>query len=512
MANPNPRSRPPATSPCATSTHSLLCGLISALLLLVANITSDTASASRADEIQAPHFSFADVNLTITSVSLVLSILENFNAYRTWHTNTMAPVLLDLVRRAFAPGRPSDAFSAQWRNPGDVFSVLLILGGDIVARALAQLVGSKITPVAFSFGNLSFQNAPSHSFADYVVGWVAFAVTAVVRAIGDNKLMPPPETPCQVTNAKSGYTRSNNSWIISRIVRDFDVWKDKQVSAHLETMLKAKHDFDTNKANQEVPGSGNDLAFPKKAGLCVSVYKAEQAHVGAPGYDSVYWFGWGTSILQLGIAAIPCGVYGDWGIMLITVVGILLSFATGSLPQWKEEKWACRNKSKKDVIVTTGNGSQHAVLILGQGKGLDLEDLAAGPSDIKVSTQRTTRFALLALALLWVLLLITAAGIKENTWFLLAVGGLGICQNIFAAGIMRDPAAYGMPLTFVGVVGSAKVMDTLFQVEDKYPYAGASMLATFFPGDLKEGEKAKWKDLEATAKERWTSWKASYVS
>lgn len=289
------------------------------------------------------------------------------------------------------------------------------------------------------------------------------------------------------------------------------MWKDKAVSAHLETILKAKHEFDTNRANEEVPGSGNDLVFPKKAGLCVSIYKAEQAKVGAPGYDSVYWFGWGTSILQLGIAAIPCGVYGDWGIMLVTAVGILLSFVTGSLPQWKEEKWACRDKSKKDVIVTTGNGSQHAVLILGQGKGLDLEDLAAGPTDIKASTQRTTRFALLGLALLWVLLLITAAGIKENTWFLLAVGGLGICQNIFAAGIMRDPAAYGMPLEFVEVIGSPKVMETLFQVEDKYPYTGASMLATFFPGNLKDAEKVKWKDLEETAKERWTAWKAGHV-
>lgn len=64
----------------------------------------------------------------------------------------MPPVLVELIRRKFDPGEPSNAFWAQWENPGDVFSVLLILGGDVVARALAQLTGSRITPVAFSFG------------------------------------------------------------------------------------------------------------------------------------------------------------------------------------------------------------------------------------------------------------------------------------------------------------------------------------------------------------------------
>lgn len=71
----------------------------------------------------------------------------------------MPPVLVDLMRRNFDPGYPSREFWAQWKNPGDVFSVLLILGGDVVARALAQLVGSGITPVAFSFGTFLLQIA-----------------------------------------------------------------------------------------------------------------------------------------------------------------------------------------------------------------------------------------------------------------------------------------------------------------------------------------------------------------
>merc|ERR1712093_866825 len=100
------------------------------------------------------------------------------------------------------------ASSDQWENPSDVFSVLLILGGDVVERALAQLAGSPVTPVAFSFG------------------WVAYAVTAVVSAIGENKLMPLPDCACKVINGRTGYVRDNSSWIIGRIVRDFESWMD----------------------------------------------------------------------------------------------------------------------------------------------------------------------------------------------------------------------------------------------------------------------------------------------
>jgi hypothetical protein len=66
----------------------------------------------------------------------------------------MPPLVFQLLRRKVDPGVPSSEFSDQWKDPSDVFSVLLILGGDVVGRALAQLTGSPVTPVAFSFGTL----------------------------------------------------------------------------------------------------------------------------------------------------------------------------------------------------------------------------------------------------------------------------------------------------------------------------------------------------------------------
>ncbi|EXJ58362.1 hypothetical protein A1O7_05787 [Cladophialophora yegresii CBS 114405] len=414
--------------------------------------------------------------------TLILSILL-FSSLLTRIIPEMPPVLFDIVRRNFDPGEPSSEFWAQWKNPGDVFSVLLILGGDVVGRALAQLAGSRLTPVAFSFG------------------WVAFAVTAVVSAVGENKLMPLPDCACKVINGESGYVRENTSWIIGRIVRDFDHWKDPAATSKVKELVEKKFEFEKAQALQDT-GSSASVEKSTQAGLCVSIYEAEPARRGYPGYDSLYWVGFLTTIVQLGIAAIPAGIFGDWGIFLITIAGILLSVVTGTLPQWAKEKWACRSKSKKIVILTRGNGSQHAVVILGNGNGLDLEDLAAGQTNVDVSASWFTRVTLIALALLWILLLITAAGIQQNTWFLLAIGGVGILQNIFVAGWRRDPKAFGVPLKFLKVIGENKVMEALYKVEEEYHHVGASLIDTFFPGKLRSDEKTKWEDYEKIAKQK----------
>lgn len=108
----------------------------------------------------------------------------------------------------------------------------------------------------------------------------------------------------------------------------------------------------------------------------------------------------------------------------------------------------------------------------------------------------STRIILIGLAILWILLLITAAGIKQNTWFLLAVGGIGILGNIIVAGCTRPPSAYGVPLAFHDVITDTKVMETLFAVEEKYPRLGKSMLATFFPGTLRPAELERWRELD----------------
>lgn len=56
--------------------------------------------------------------------------------------------------------------AAQWENPNDILSILLLVGPDVIKSAIAQLAGRAITPVAFSFG------------------WVAYAPTALLSSFG----------------------------------------------------------------------------------------------------------------------------------------------------------------------------------------------------------------------------------------------------------------------------------------------------------------------------------------
>jgi len=68
----------------------------------------------------------------------------------------MAP-LFPLLPRQLDPGSATAEIKLQWVNPSDIFSLLLLLGGDIVARALAQIVGPRFTPIALSFGTFPYQ-------------------------------------------------------------------------------------------------------------------------------------------------------------------------------------------------------------------------------------------------------------------------------------------------------------------------------------------------------------------
>lgn len=84
--------------------------------------------------------------------------------------STMAPLwrgVASLLPREISENPTTNAqLRAQWVSPSDVLSVLLLLGPDIVKKAVAAQAGRKITPVAFSFG------------------WVAYAATALLDVLG----------------------------------------------------------------------------------------------------------------------------------------------------------------------------------------------------------------------------------------------------------------------------------------------------------------------------------------
>lgn len=384
-------------------------------------------------------------------------------------------------------GSTAESQRQQWTAPGDIFSVLLILGGDVVQLALANLAGGYLTPLTFSFGS------------------VAYAISAVLSAIGENRLMRcPPEVSLQIINLKSGYRRANQSWVLGRLFQTYTFWMPKDVAEKANNVCAFKVP-----ADEEARSSTMDMQI-HRAALCIAIYNwSDSRSVGIPSRDWVWWSGVVMTAIQLGISAIPLGVEGDWSILLVTAAGNILSYASGSLPQWRREKWdAQKLNAEKQVALTRGNGSHHVIIVHGLRGELDLEALAAGWT----SDMTSTRFFTFVLAIMWLALLITSTGIKTNTWYLLAIGGLGMLHNLLVAGTPRYPPSLGLPIELVkissehgeipAVFGEEKVMWTLMELEQKYENHGRSLLEEFFPGRLNEWEEKWWAESDPLKRHR----------
>jgi hypothetical protein len=389
---------------------------------------------------------------------------------------------------------------AQWSNPSDVLSVLLIIGGDIVRTALAQTSGGKFTPVCFSFG------------------WVAYSLTALISVVGEGRLLPPPDYPAKVFNLSNGYTRENKSWVIGRLLRDNEVFQSR-----------------------DNPIGGNAIR--------ISVYEARDREGGSSiaGHGRVRYIAFAVMCAQLGIAFIPVILYREWGVLMITGAGTLLAVSAGALPQWSMEKLPNKTKTTKNFAITSGNGSRDVMVVLGLGKGLDLEELANSETprsnrlweglqffskpvyeggQPKLHGNSTpvrhvhsvrgiplgywvTLLVCSIQSLLWLGFLITVAGLRSHTWYLLIVGCLGMFQNATTAAIARDPVKRCLPLKLVDTIITRKVMDGLMDLEftyesvgenrsgDEKPHSkksrfGYHLRKEFFPGPLREDEEAWW--------------------
>jgi len=330
---------------------------------------------------------------------------------------------------------------AQWSNPKDIISILTIIGGDIVRGALAQLCSSRpqfFTPVAFSFG------------------WVAYSFAAILSAIGSRRLAPEPDCSCTLIEIDTGYPREVKSWVLSRLVRDF-----------------------------EFPGE-----TPRGLTL-VFYHTSPNKTMGHPDRDWVYYSGVMVIALQLGIAVIPGALFGNWLIFILTFAGVLLAQCQAALPQWRKELWEASRimPGKHEVVcLTRGNGSPYVIVIRSDGCGLKISDLAAG----REVREKSTVPATFILTILWLIHLFCTNGVGENSWYPLLIGALGMLQNGLASGARRKPSALGFHLDEVRVVQNDKVFKALMEAEAVEKRVGILLTDVFFPGGLKPEEEA-WK-------------------
>ncbi|KAF5629780.1 hypothetical protein F52700_7527 [Fusarium sp. NRRL 52700] len=362
----------------------------------------------------------------------------------------------------------SHILAQQWHNPSDVLSILLLLGPETVQLAIAQLSGRLVTPVAFSFG------------------WVAFSANALLAVLGDGQLMPQSEIRnLLVIGAKSQFIRQNNSWVVGRLFRDLDAAADREMEnremEHVPPVGSPHRPRFLPVSSPSPKGHGGKRSWEA---LRISVYKTvdDEHRGGVVSIDWIWIASWVSIAAQLSISIIPWALSEEaaWQPFFITASGTLLSLLSSSLPQWKQEKWASPRRGGSTVTLTRGNGYRHAITILGrQGIGLDIEILATGTRT--TTAPILTRILSAAFAVLWLALLITVAGLSQQTWYVLGVGLLGSVQNIIASAVPRKPSALGFHLELVEILRGKSVSEVLKAAETKYPSVGASLLPIFFP-------------------------------
>ena len=323
-------------------------------------------------------------------------------------------------------------FAAQWANPVNVLSVLQIIGGNIIQKALAQLAGSSwFVPIAFSFG------------------WVSYSFEALMSVFGDGRILPQPDHSSIVVNLSTGYRRENHSWVLGRLLRDFE---------------NERHD----------------------KGFHVSVFNVQNRDAR---WDWINYSGVALMMVQCLISFFPLILYGNWVVPLVTVVGTMLGIFDGALPQWRLEKWSARPDTHKTIALCRGNGSQHVMILVSTGKCYDLEDLASP----RVQKAPETRILLVILAVCRCVLLLVVSCVTEDCWYLFAIGAMGLVHNLIAAGASRSPSAHGFNLSPRKTFKGYKVMKVLQDLEVHYPRWGASLLKIFFPGPLRQDEEDFWR-------------------
>ncbi len=145
-----------------------------------------------------------------------------------------------------------------------------------------------------------------------------------------------------------GYKRDNHNFVVGRLLRDLEAregghtkWTDKSGNIH-DNGVGDKNDDD-----------GDDDYYA----LCISVFEAlwnDRRPTQLP-WTWVHAVGLAVVAAQLGVAAVPLALTGDWSVLLVTFVGTVLVQWTGALPQWTAEKLP-RRKTESIFAMTSGNG------------------------------------------------------------------------------------------------------------------------------------------------------------
>ncbi|KAI0824376.1 hypothetical protein BC628DRAFT_1379245 [Trametes gibbosa] len=328
----------------------------------------------------------------------------------------------------------------EW-NPSTILPVVMVLGADVLRRA---------------------QSIPG--FAPLCIGWPEFLLGLLAR--GRSNI--PIESPCTVINARSGYARTNRSAVLEHLLR-------------------------------------SHATEPARGGLTVTFLYTSQRPGGLVN-DVVSYTALATIVGQLIVAGIlPSLGIGSDRILSITAAGTVLSSAAGLLVrrQQQREIHTARDvpPERRDVVcITSGNGSAEAVVIVNEGGGVRIEDLAACRAG-RLGFLAT--FGLGLLVALWAAVLMALTTLDPvDAWCVLALCSAGTAYTAYAARQWQSGAALGFKFVEERktVVRADKVMEVLMKAEEVETGVGSALLPVFFPGQLRPEEELWWAERKQSLK------------
>ncbi|KAM7219113.1 hypothetical protein V8F06_005551 [Rhypophila decipiens] len=422
--------------------------------------------------------------------TILVGVLASVTLLIVWRSLDLTIYPNHLPKRGsehgWAPNFTTSLLGQQWVQPGQITTILLLVGGEVIQKAVAQMAGTRehppFTPVVFSYG------------------WVSYAFILLANAIGNTSYLPPPDYPGKIISVKSGDKREIRSWFLARLLRDLEheIDPDGQISNH-----RKQKDIEN-------------------IALYVAVYQIDRAKMRPSRIvESTRDFWWWSFliplVLQLAVASIPIlptpgRTESNYYILLITVAGNVLAFLTGSLQSSREEKFGLRTKlGCRDMFaITRGNGHNIVFIILPdsfdkregeRGDAGDSESKSHLPYLAEMATlsyRPTTgsRIRAVFFTFLWIALLVTIGGSTSDTWCLLVVGAVGMIHAIVVAGVHRKTEAHGIPLIPVPewTVKKDGVRKALTALESFVPGAGYMLRGEFFNGPERPDDLEKWRD------------------
>ncbi|KAI0738287.1 hypothetical protein C8Q80DRAFT_1113892 [Daedaleopsis nitida] len=298
----------------------------------------------------------------------------------------------------------------------------------------------------------------------FCIEWPRYLISLLSR-----KNAPPAhDWPSTVVNVKSGYARTNRS-------------------STLEHLLQSHSDQ------------------PGRRGLTVTFLYTSK-FPGHPKADGLRLGALAVALVQIGLseAMYACGVASRMT-FFVTVAGATLSFLGDWIMQRQKRielstARAVGPNTRDVVLITSGNGSSDAVVVVTEQGGAKIEDIAGGRAS---GLDAVSAAAVAVLLALWSALF--AAFVRLDVADALCVLGLavlGTAHAMCAARTWRGAAALGFEFAegCTTVVHEEKVMQALMRAEEIESGVGLALLPVFFPGPLRPKEEEWWDARKGAAK------------